>query len=65
IPAFESAFLGCQVLWVFDNAKIHRKYASDGLLVGNMNLSPGGKNTDPMRDGYYTHPDHPDTIYQQ
>ncbi|RPA90654.1 hypothetical protein L873DRAFT_1717024, partial [Choiromyces venosus 120613-1] len=43
IPAFESPFPGCQVLWVFDNAKIHQKYASDTLLVGNMNLTPGGK----------------------
>ncbi|RPA98324.1 hypothetical protein L873DRAFT_1914749 [Choiromyces venosus 120613-1] len=29
-----------------------------------MNLTPGGKNIVPMRDGYYTHPDTPNTISQ-
>ena len=65
IPAFEKAFPGCQGLWAFDNAKIHQKYAPDALQVGNMNLTPGGKNTVPMRDGYYIHPDHPHTICSQ
>jgi len=48
IPAFEASFPGCQGLWAFDNAKIHQTYAPDALQVGNMNLTPGGKNTVPM-----------------
>ena len=55
IPAFEIAFPRCQGLWAFDNAKIHHKYAPDALQVGNLNLTAGGKNTVPIRDGYYIH----------
>jgi len=65
IPAFETAYPGCQGLWAFDNIKIHQKYAPDALQVGNMNLTPGGKNTLPMRDGYYIHPDKPQILRQQ
>jgi len=65
IPAFETAYPGCQGLWAFDNAKIHQKYAPDALQVGNMNLTPGGKNTLPMRDGYYIHPDNPHILRRQ
>jgi len=53
IPAFEAAFPGYQGLFAFDNAKIHQKYASDALQVSNLNLTPGGKNTVPMRNGYF------------
>jgi len=65
LPALESAFPRCQGLWTFDNAKIHQKYAPDALLVGNMNLTPGGKNSVPMRNGYYTKSDDPHTVHQQ
>lgn len=65
IPAFESSFPGCQGLFAFDNAKNHQKYASDALRSGSMNLTPGGVNTLPMRDGWYTKPEDPNTIYQQ
>ena len=65
IPAFEASFPGCQGLWAFDNAKIHQKYAPDALQVGNMNLTPGGKNTVPMRPGYYIDPNNPLTTLQQ
>ena len=53
IPSFELAFPGCQALFAFDNAKSHQKYAADALRTGNMNLTPGGKNTVPMRDGWF------------
>jgi len=53
IPSFESSFPRCQALFAFDNAKSHQKYASDALRTGKMNLSPGGKNTVPMRDGWF------------
>jgi len=65
ISAFETASPGCQGLWAFDNAKIHQKYAPDALQVGNMNLTQGGKNTLPMRDGYYIHPDNPHILRRQ
>ncbi|RPA92590.1 hypothetical protein L873DRAFT_1859866 [Choiromyces venosus 120613-1] len=57
IPAFEKAFLGYQGLFAFDNAKIQQKYTSDSLQVGNMNLTPRGKNTLPMRPGYFKNAD--------
>ncbi|RPA94826.1 hypothetical protein L873DRAFT_1700135, partial [Choiromyces venosus 120613-1] len=31
IPTLESSFPGCQVLFAFDNAKSHPKYAVDTL----------------------------------
>jgi len=65
ILAFEASFPGCQGLWAFDNAKIHQKYAPDALQVGNMNLTPGGKNMVPIRDEYYIHPSDPHATYQQ
>ncbi|RPA93141.1 hypothetical protein L873DRAFT_1847383 [Choiromyces venosus 120613-1] len=65
IPAFEKAFPGCQGLFAFDNAKIHQKYAPDALQVGNLNLTPGGKNLLPMRPGYYRDPSNPNTILPQ
>ena len=51
IPAFEISFPGCQGLFAFDNSKSHQKYAADALRTGNMNLTPGGKNSVPMQDG--------------
>jgi len=65
IPVFEKSFAGCQGLFAFDNAKNHQKYASDSLRAGNLNLTPGGKNTLPMRDGYFKMPNDPNTIHQQ
>ena len=53
IPAFERSFPGCQALFAFDNAKCHQKYATNALRTGTMNLTPGGKNTVPMRDGWF------------
>ena len=49
----------------FDNIKIHQIHVPDALQVGNMNLTPDGKNTLPMRDGYYIHPDNSHTLRQQ
>jgi len=65
IPVFEKSFPGCQGLFAFDNAKNHQKYASDGLRAGNLNLTPGGKNTLPMWDGYFKMPHDPNTIHQE
>lgn len=53
IPAFERVFPRCQALFAFDNAKCYQKYAVDALCTGNMNLTPGGKNTVPIRDGWF------------
>jgi len=38
------------ILFAFDNAKSHQKYAADALRTGNMILTPGGQNSVPMRD---------------
>ncbi|RPA89937.1 hypothetical protein L873DRAFT_1882374 [Choiromyces venosus 120613-1] len=65
IPAFETSFPGCQGLFAFDNAKNHQKYASDTLQSGNLNLTPGGKNTLPMRDGWFKKAGNPVTIHTQ
>ena len=65
IPAFKASFPGCQALFAFDNAKIHQKYSSNALLVSNLNLMPGGKNTVPMRNGFYTHPNTPNITQVQ
>ena len=43
ISIFERAFPGKQAVFLFDNASRHNAYASDALLVENMNLGPGGK----------------------
>ncbi|RPB21874.1 hypothetical protein L211DRAFT_888332 [Terfezia boudieri ATCC MYA-4762] len=51
IPIFERAFPGKQALFLFDNASNHNAYASDALLVTNMNLGPGGKQAI-LRDGF-------------
>ena len=42
IPVFESAFPGCQALFLFDNATSHSVYSSDVLRACMMNLLPGG-----------------------
>jgi len=65
IPAFETAFPGCQGIFAFDNAKIHHKYAANALQVANLNLTPGGKHSLPMRNGYFTHPDNPSIVQVQ
>ncbi len=40
---FSYAYPGGQALFAFDNSSNHSCYAKDALLVGNMNLGPGGK----------------------
>ena len=65
IPAFEKSFPGCQALFAFDNAKSHQKYANDALRTGNINLSPGGKNTQAMRDGWFVKHQEPGRVYKQ
>jgi len=67
IPAFVASFPRCQALFAFDNAKIHQKYSSNALPVSNLNLMPvpGGKNTVPMRNGFYIHPDTPNSTQVQ
>ncbi|RPA96607.1 hypothetical protein L873DRAFT_1924692 [Choiromyces venosus 120613-1] len=65
IPTFERSFPGCHGLFAFDNAKNYQKYALDALQSGNMNLTLGGKNTLPMRDGYFSKSNDPTIIYQK
>jgi len=62
LPLFEKSFPGCQGLFALDNAKNHQKYALNALQSDNMNLTPGGKNTLPMRDGWFTKSDDPTII---
>ena len=42
IPVFETAFPGCQALFLFDNATSHAAYSKDALRASSMNLRPGG-----------------------
>lgn len=60
IPAFEEGFPGCQVLFMFDNAKSHIKYVEDALRVSKMNLEDGGKNARPMRATFVADITHPE-----
>ena len=50
IPIFESAFPGCQALFLFDNATSHSAYTADALRASSMNLRPGGAQQ-PLRSG--------------
>ena len=42
IPVFESAFPGCQALFLFDNATSHSAYSDNALRACMINLRPGG-----------------------
>jgi len=53
IPAFERSFPGCLALFAFDNARCHQNYATKAHHTGTMNLTPLGKNTVLMRDGWF------------
>ena len=57
IPIFESAFPGCQGLFLFDNATSHAAFAPDALLAKRMNLRPGGEQTI-LHPGAYSHMGH-------
>lgn len=46
-------------MFAFDNIKCHQKYAVDVLHTGNINLTLGGKNVVPIRDGLLVKPDRP------
>ncbi len=48
---FSYAYPGCQALFAFDNSSNYSYYANDALLVGNINLSPGGKQSI-LRNGF-------------
>ena len=43
IPIYNTAFPGCQAVFLFDNASNYSIYAANALRVENMNLHPGGK----------------------
>ncbi|RPB23933.1 hypothetical protein L211DRAFT_838386, partial [Terfezia boudieri ATCC MYA-4762] len=51
IPIFERAFPEKQAVFLFDNTSNHNTYASDALLVSNINLVSGGKQAI-LRDGF-------------
>ena len=65
IPAFEAAFPGCQGVFAFDNAKIHQKHHPDALQASNVKLTPGGKNTVLIRNGYFSSLDNPNAVQVQ
>ena len=50
IPIFESAFPGCQALFLFDNATSYSAYTADALRASSMNLRPG-RAQQPLRSG--------------
>ena len=41
------------IVIIFDNSMTHKAKAPDALDAKARNLSDGGKNTTPMRDGWY------------
>ncbi|RPB01925.1 hypothetical protein L873DRAFT_1884324 [Choiromyces venosus 120613-1] len=43
LMVFESAFPGCQALFLFNNATSHSAYSKDALRACAMNLCPGRK----------------------
>ena len=54
IPTFEKFHgPGYQALFLIDNSQGHSAYAEDALLVSKMNLNPGKKHPEPIRDGWY------------
>ena len=42
-----------RAVWNIDNAPCHRKRADDALNVSKMNVGPGGKQPNNMRNGYW------------
>lgn len=54
IPAFKELFPNAIGVFVFDNSTAHGAMAKDALVASKMNTGPGGKNVEPMRDGWYT-----------
>lgn len=62
IPSFEAGFPKWPKLFAIDNPKIHQKFVDDALLAGNMNLISGGKNSVPMREGFFNHSNDPNTV---
>ena len=51
IPIFETAFPGCQALFLFDNATSHAAFAPDALRAKSMSLRPGGSQSK-LRPGF-------------
>ncbi|OAV90768.1 hypothetical protein PTTG_10394 [Puccinia triticina 1-1 BBBD Race 1] len=49
IPIFEALHPNCQAVFVFDCSSAHGAYAKTALRVQNMNLNPGGKQSQ-LRD---------------
>ena len=50
IAIFESAYPGCQTLFLFDNTTSYSAYTADVLRASSMNLHPGGA-PQPLRSG--------------
>ena len=54
IPTFEKLHgPGYQALFLIDNSQGHSAYVEDALFISKMNLNPGKKHPEPMRDGWY------------
>ncbi len=43
LPIGEALYPGYELLFLFDNAKIHSIYAPDALQIANLNQVPGGQ----------------------
>jgi hypothetical protein len=52
-PIFKILHPNCDGLFVFDNSQNHHAKPPDALSVSIINLKDGGKNTRPMRNGWY------------
>lgn len=53
MPIFKVLHPNCDALMLFDNSMNHRAKAPDALVSKRLNLSDGGKNVNPMRDGWF------------
>ena len=53
-PIFRILHPDCDGLFMFDNSQNHHAKPPDALSVNIINLKDGGKNSKPMRDGWFT-----------
>lgn len=58
-PLFQFMHPDCDILLAFDNSMTHRSHAPDALdaMSSNLNLGDGGKNCQPIRNGWYINKD--------
>ena len=55
IASFKYSIEEYNVVWVFDQAKIHVSYDSDALIASRMNVNPGGQQPVMRTSSYMVH----------